>query len=482
MITRINCIAPEADIQALRGKKMNVTQKNTPPHWITYSDNGRVKIKLTPTDEEWKNKLALTKFKTIAPKITNLKAIMLSDPLLSGLIRLNEFAQRLEFAKRPPWDNSGTITLSDDDVMKLRVYLAETYDVEFSKDNLYTVITAIASEEKYHPIKQMIESSPWDGTPRAERIFIDYMGAEDNAYTKAVAKTWLTGAVRRIYQPGCKFELVPVLQGKQGRGKSTLAGKLGGDWFTDQLSDMRGKDSKDFMKGVWILELSELSAMRRTEIEEVKSFISATVDRFRPAYGRLTQDYPRTAVFIATTNDNGYLKDLTGSRRFAPILIDEAERTKDVFNIDPVTIQQIWAEAYQWNKKHHSVHLSREIETIADDYREQAQDENPMRAMIMEYLNVKLPINWEEFSSMRRRDYISSVMNNIKSNNGQIIRDRITTREVLIELFNREPYDELRGDTEARKIALILNNLDGWKATKYKIRGIQSKGYKRVDE
>lgn len=482
MITRVNCIPPETDMQALRGKKMNMTQKKTPPHWITYSDNGRVKIKLTPADEDWKNKLTLTKFKTIAPKITNLKAIMLSDPLLSGLIRLNEFAQRLEFAKCPPWDNNGTNTLSDDDVMKLRVYLAETYDVEFSRDNIYTVITAIASDDKYHPIKRMIESSQWDGIPRAERIFIDYLGAEDNPYTRAVAKTWLTGSVRRIYQPGCKFELVPVLQGKQGRGKSTLAGKLGGDWFTDQLSDMRGKDSKDFMKGVWILELSELSAMRRTEIEEVKSFISATVDRFRPAYGRLTQEYPRTAVFIATTNDNGYLKDLTGSRRFAPIIIDEAVRTKDVFNIDQGTIQQIWAEAYQWHKKHYPVHLSREVELIADDYREQAQDENPMRAMIMEYLNIKLPQNWQEYSTMRRRDYISNIMNNTQIDNGLILRDRITTREVLTELFDRGPFDELRGDSEARKIAMILNNIDGWKAAKFKHKGIQTKGYKRVDE
>ena len=461
---------------------MKVSKADKASYWITQKENGRVTIRLAPADEEWKSKLALTRSKSIAPKLNNLMVIMLNDPLLSGLIRLNEFAQRLEFAKGPPWDNGGLSGVNDDDVMKLRVYLAEVYDVEFSKDNLYNMIVKIASDEKYHPIKQMIEGVKWDGTPRAEQIFIDYMGAEDNAYTRAVAKTWLTGAVRRIYQPGCKFELVPVLQGKQGRGKSTLAKALGGEWFTDGLKDMKSKDARDFLRGAWIIELSELSAMRKTEIEEIKQFISTTVDRYRPAYGRLTLEFPRTAVFIATTNDNGYLKDLTGSRRFAPILIDEANRSKDVFNIDPATIQQVWAEAYVWHKKHQRLYLSKEIEKIADEYREQAQDESPMKAMILEYLNVKLPTNWDEYSTMRRRDYIANVMGNSQTNGGQILRDRITTREVLSELFKRDYNDELRGDGEVKKIAMILNNLDGWKQARFYDRGIQVKGYMRIDE
>ena len=449
--------------------------------WVTRMPNGRFKITLQPSNG-WKDNLILTKTKAIAPKINNLMAIMVNDPRLSGLLSLNEFAQRIELTTSPPWENGKSSILTDDDVLKLRVWLSEAYDVEFSKDNLYAAIIAIASNNRYHPVKQMIERVKWDGVPRAETLFIDYLGSEDNAYTRAVAKTWLTGAVKRIYHSACKFELVPVLQGKQGRGKSTLACKLGGEWFTDQLSDMRSKDAKDFMRGAWIIELSELSAMKKTEIEEVKSFISATVDRYRPAYGRLTTEYPRTAVFMATTNDNGYLKDLTGSRRFAPIVIDEIERKKDVFNIDEDTIQQIWAEAYTWYKKRQPVYLTKEIEKMADNYREQAQDESPMKDLIVDYLNVRLPANWGDYSDMIRRDYVSNVMSNAKANNGAIVRDRVTTREVLNELFKRNPQDELRGDSEARKIALILNNLDGWKATKFRVDGIQVKGYKRVDD
>ncbi|MBS3973125.1 MAG: virulence protein [Erysipelotrichia bacterium] len=461
---------------------MNKVPRNETREWITSLENGRVKIKLYPLNE-WKTKLTLTRAKTIAPKITNLMAIMLNDPLLKDLMTFNEFAQRIEFTKAPPWDNGGSVALNDDDVMKLRIYIAEKYDdVEFSKDNLFSVIVKLSSDAKYHPIKNMIESVKWDGIPRAEKLFSDYMGAADNTYTRAVARTWLTGAIKRIYHPGCKFELVPVLQGKQGRGKSTLAKALGGEWFTDGLKDMKSKDARDFLRGAWIIELSELSAMRKTEIEEIKQFISTTVDRFRPAYGRLTQEFPRTAVFMATTNDNGYLKDLTGSRRFAPIVIDEQERKKDVFNISADVIQQIWSEALTWYKMNQPVYLSKEIETMADGYREQAQDENPMKVLIEEYLNIKLPKNWNEFSVMRKRDYISNVMNNSVDNKGEILRETITTREVLTELFNRDPQDELRGDNEARKIALVLNNIDGWKQTAFRMNGTIMKGYKKVDK
>lgn len=450
-------------------------------NWVVPKANGGFSIKLYPPSNEWKNTLTLTKTRSIASKLTNLMVILTNDPRLSGLLSLNEFAQRIELSKSPPWDNGGSNVLTDDDMMKLRVYLAESYDVEFSRDNLYTAVTAIASSNKYHPIKQMIESVKWDGFSRAETIFIDYLGAEDNQYTRAVAKTWLTGAVKRIYQPACKFELVPVLQGKQGRGKSTLAKVLGGEWFTDGLKDMQSKDARDFLRGAWIIELSELSAMRKTEIEEIKAFISTTVDRYRPAYARLTQEFPRTAVFIATTNDNGYLKDLTGSRRFAPIVIDESMRSSDVFNVENESIQQIWAEAYDWYKKNQPVYLSKEIEKMADVYREQAQDESPMKDTIIQYLNVKLPSNWDEYSTMKRREYIADVMGNARADIGGVLRDKVTAREILIELFNRNPQDELRGDGEAKKIAMILNNLDGWKATTFRTKGQVMKGYKRVD-
>lgn len=448
--------------------------------WVTRMPNGRYTFHLYPSNE-WKTKLALTKTKAIAPRLNNLIAIMVNDPRLSGLLSFNEFAQRIDLTKSPPWENGGASVLTDDDVLKLRAWLSDVYDVEFSKDNLYNAAVVVASDNRCHPVKQMIERVKWDGVPRAETLFIDYLGSEDNAYTRAVAKTWLTGAIKRIYEPGSKFELVPVLQGRQGRGKSTLACKLGGQWFTDQLDGMKGKDNKDFMKGAWIVELSELSAMKKTEIEDVKSFISATTDRYRPAFGRLTQEFPRTGIFMATTNSNSYLKDLTGSRRFAPIVIDEIERKKDVFNIDEHAIQQIWAEAYTWYTKKQPVYLSNEIEKMAEKYRQQAEDENPMKDLIVDYLNVRLPANWGDYSDMMRRDYVSNVMGNAKANNGAIVRDRVTTREVLNELFKRNPQDELRGDSEARKIALVLNNLDGWKQTRFYENGIRIRGYERVN-
>ncbi len=332
----------------------------------------------------------------------------------------------------------------------------------------------------YHPVKSMIESVKWDGTPRAETIFTDYLGADDNEYVRAVAKKWLTGAVARIYEPGIKFEIVPMLVGKQGRGKSTLAAKLGGEHFNDDLKDMKSKDSKDFLQGSWIIELGELAAMKRTEVEEVKSFISAKMDRYRPSYGRITLDHPRTCVFMGTTNDLQFLKDVSGNRRFYPIPIDEHERTADVFSLEAETVQQIWAESlinYQDDEK---IYMPERLERIANEYRGNATETNPMQDDIYRYLDFLLPEEWEIQSLDYKRSYIDRKLNNCDyESEGKVQRKKVTTREILTELFCRDPKEELRGQSEAKKVGLIMNNHDEWKYTSYYVGERKVKGYVR---
>ena len=416
-------------------------------------------------------------FKTIP----NLKAILINDPALKDLFMYNEFSGEIEKGAVAPWDRYFMKQLSDNDLSKMRVYIAETWGIEYGKDTLLDVLQDVAELSSYHPIKSMIELSPWDGVPRAETIFSDYLGANNDLYMRTVARKWLAGAVARIYNPGVKFEIVPVITGKQGRGKSTLAQKLGGDHFRDDLANLKSKDAKEFLKGSWIIELSELSAMRRTEMDEVKAFLSSTTDRYRPSYGRITVDIPRTCVFIGTSNDSEFLKDVTGNRRFYPIPIGQAPE-KDVFTLDKDTVQQIWAEAYTFYQAGEELFVSKEIEALAENYRSDAESEDPIKTSIYQYLEILLPEDWETYNNERKRLYIQEIMNNDYQHKGTVQRVRVTTREISSELFCVDTGEELRGRSMTKNISNIMNNNPDWNRKQFRIEGMNTKGYERANK
>src|SRR5699024_6955439 len=160
--------------------------------------------------------------------------------------------------------------ITDDFIDDLRVRFDTKYHIKFSETDILSVLNVLARERSYHPIKRFIESKKWDKTPRAESLFIDYLGADDNQYIRDTTRKWLAGAVARVYQPGIKFEIIPILQGVQGSGKSTMASKLGGDYFTDSLQTMgKTKDDYQVLVNNWIVELGELASMNSTETETI---------------------------------------------------------------------------------------------------------------------------------------------------------------------------------------------------------------------
>ncbi len=190
----------------------------------------------------------------------------------------------------------------------------------FSARNYQISVAKVGDDRSYHPIREYLTSLPeWDGRVRAETLLIDYLGAEDNAYTRAVTRKTLCGAVARVQQPGIKFDHILVLNGNQGIGKSTLIAKLGGDWYSDSLSltDMNDKTAAEKLQGYWILEIGELAGMKKADIDKVKAFISRQDDKYRASFGRRVTPRPRQCIFFGTTNSqNGYLRDITGNRRF----------------------------------------------------------------------------------------------------------------------------------------------------------------------
>lgn len=434
------------------------------------------------TETNWITALKRSDNGYLLKTIPNLKAILINDPALKDLFMYNDFSGEIEKGAVAPWDRYFMKQLTDSDLSKMRVYIAETWGMEYGKDTLLDVLQDVAEMSSYHPIKSMIELSPWDGIPRAETIFSDYLGANNDLYMQTVARKWLTGAVARIYSPGVKFEIVPVITGKQGRGKSTLAKKLGGEHFRDDLADMKSKDAKEFLKGSWIIELSELSAMKRTEMDEVKKFLSSTSDRYRPSYGRITIDVPRTCVFIGTTNDSEFLKDVTGSRRFFPIPIEQQEAGKDVFSLDKDTVQQIWAEAYTFYQAGEELFVSKEIEELAENYRSDAESEDPIKTSIYQYLEIPIAEDWETYNNERKRLYIQEIINNDYQHKGTVQRVRVSTREITNELFCTDTGEELRGRSMTKNISNVMNNHPDWNRKQYRINNEKVRGYERIEK
>jgi len=259
-----------------------------------FTDFGQAEI----DDKEWMKKLTINKNGVEATR-DNVVTILENDPLLKGKIALNEFTGRAMVRGAVPWDpQAEERPWRDADDAGLRWYLEKTYGIDH-----VTKITdgwqRVVAKHRYHPVRDYLSSLTWDGTERADTLLIDYLGAEDSEYTRAVTRKALVGAVARVFEPGCKWDYVPALIGPQGIGKSTLIHRLGGQWYSDSMPEIsnKGRDSYEALLGVWIIEISELSATRKADVEAVKHFISKQTDRFRVAYGRHTQDFRASASF-----------------------------------------------------------------------------------------------------------------------------------------------------------------------------------------
>lgn len=428
----------------------------------------------TPEAENWREKLRVTDKGGIAQTIENVVIMLRHDPQLAGCLALNEMDHNIVTRKSLPWRKvTEASQWVDADDAALRFYLERVYGIN-SKDRIFDAVNVVAAENKFHPVRDYLDALVWDGVPRVESLLVDYLGAEDNDYTRAVTRKALVAAVARIYRPGCKFDYMLTIRGSQGLGKSALIGKLGGAWFSDSFTTMQGKDAYEQVQGVWIMEVGELAGMRKAEAETIKLYISKQVDRFRPAYGRRLQEFPRQCIFIGTTNETQFLRDTTGNRRFW--VVDTPNKpARDMWEeLTPEAIGQIWAEAVAIYRKGEKLYLPRELEKVAREVQEAYEEENPRAGIIADYLDRLLPDGWEAMDLYARRSYLEGEAE------GRTKRQTVCILEIWAEALGGNP-DKL--DRYAiKEIRDIMTTLPEWKRSGNKRTTIRPYGRQRYYE
>lgn len=350
-------------------------------------------------DTEWLSELTYTKQGKIEDNRKNCQLIIENEPLLKGKLMFNDFAYRREVHGWLPWRTKEDLqdwTDNDDAGLRSLIETHYKYDPKLIKYN--DGLTNTFKAHSYHPIKNYLNTLKWDGKERIETLLIDYLGADDNKFNRIVIKKWLVAGITRIYKPGTKFDTALIICGKQGTGKSTFLKKLGKQWFADDVGDVKNaKDNAEKLMGFWIVEMAEMAATKRADVEYVKQFISRTQLRYRPAYGHNAITVQVSWIYGGTTNEHYMLKDHTGNRRFWVVDVGISEPSKDVFGNSKNKIHledevdQIWAEAL-YVYKHDSdfkIYLSREEEKLS----EEQQKKHTQVSEIEEILNDKL--DWD---------------------------------------------------------------------------------------
>ncbi len=391
----------------------------------------------------------------VLPKLTNIVKILSNDPSLCDRIALNELMGTPVFTNDLPWETcrdktNGSRWSNNDDLM-LRQFLEGKYKVEVSDARINDSVNLVAYEGRFHPVKDYLNSLEWDGEPRLETMLHRHVGTPRTPYTDAVSRKVMCAAVARVFKPGCKFDYVLILEGSQGRGKSTFIKTLAGDWFGDNVSSFKGKEAIESMMGQWVIELGELQAFGKAEIENIKAFISRREDRGRLAYDRRPGVYPRQTIFIGTTNSDDYLKDDTGNRRFWPVACE-----KERIDIEAVKAErdQLWAEAVALWKSGETLYFdSQETELLATQAQKERYAKDERAAEIERWLGLPIPKNyWDMSLSIHDGDLFDGIET--------MERDRTCVAEVWTECLGGNLKDLNRN--QSVQIGRILRQIDGW--------------------
>ena len=419
------------------------------------------------SDEDWQNALELDKTGKVKNTLQNLTLILMNDPLLKPLV-FNQLLDGMEIKGEVPWRHPSEFWRDADDA-QLISYVDSHYGT-FSARNYDIAVAKVTDDRSYHPIREFIENLPeWDKVPRVDTLLIDYLGADDNEYVRAVTRKTLCAAIKRVLYPGCKFDSMLVLNGPQGVGKSTLIAKLAGEWFSDSLnlSDTKDKTAAEKLQGYWILEIGELAGLKKAEVETLRSFLSRQNDIYRAAFGKRATPHLRQCVFFGTTNaESGYLRDTTGNRRFWPVKTP-GTGIKHSWDLTPELICQIWAETLVYVKQGEKLYLSAELEALSKAEQREAMESDEREGLVRLYLDTLLPEDWDGMDIFERRNFLTGSDFGDTKKPGTVKRTQVSNMEIWCECFGKERANIRR--TDSNELTAIMARL-GWKRLDSKAR------------
>lgn len=438
---------------------------------------------------EWLTELEVDQNGFIKPTLTNLTMIVQNDPRLTGQVEYNEFINETVTRKdfKPKHETMIHIPVKDKKLGDLwqehhdnniRVLIEAPrgkgkngYGMKVTDRDLADAVDLAARKCAFHPIRHMFENLKWDGKKRLDTLFVDYLGCKDNAYTRAVSKLTILGAVARTFEPGHKFDHMTIVEGLQGLGKSTFFNVLGMGWFAEMEGDFEDrKKAVETMQGALIVEVAELSQFNRTEVQQIKQFVSATEDKTRLSYAKRAVVYPRQCILVGTTNEGAYLRDTTGNRRFWPIKAETA-----MINIVKLKreVEQIWAEAVAVYREMRvaqphgtlPLYLSGEAERAeavrVQESRRIETSEDSYVGLIERWLNT--PVTKE--SLLNGSDKTADAFDDLDSDDllgedDKVLRDSVCLMEIHVEMLNgsRESY----GRSNQLQLARAMARVEGW--------------------
>lgn len=424
------------------------------------------------SDKDWLLDLETKKEGGFKDTIGNFELILTHDPRFNH-IAWNSHASQLEVQDPSllPWDQVKP-GWTDNDEARLKTEIARTYSGLYAPTKMNDALLSTASARAFHPVRDYFENLlPWDGVERLDTLLVDTLGADDTDYVRAVTRKTFVAAHRRTFQPGCKFDHVLTLVGPQGVGKSTIFARMAGQWFSDSLTitDMKDKTGAEKLLGNLIVELSELAGMRKAEAEPVKGFISRTEDKFRPAYGRVVQTFPRQCIIVGSTNaDEGFLRDTTGNRRWWPVQVTGQGWLGKPHDLDQHTIDQLWAEARHRDLAGEDLFLTGEVLEAAEHIQAESVEADDRIGIVQEYLDKVLPPNWDALPLGARRIWLEdgTLPDNLREvgmwdHTKQ--RETVSKIEIWSECFGRDP-DAMR-KIDSHEITAIMQQIDGWEDT-----------------
>lgn len=410
--------------------------------------------------EAWSTKLTFDKSGAIQNTLQNLILILENDENLKGIV-FNQLLDGMEIKGGLPWVHPSKFWRDADDAQLVR-FIETNYGV-FSKRNYDVAVTSVVDNRSYHPIREFIKSLPaWDGVERVETLLIDYLGSEDNRYVRAVTRKTLCAAISRVLRPGCKFDSMLVLNGPQGVGKSTLISRLAGEWFSDSLhlSDTKDKTAAEKLQGYWILEIGELAGLKKAEVETLRGFLTRQNDIYRASFGKRATPHLRQCIFFGTTNaEKGYLRDITGNRRFWPVKTPGSE-TRNSWQLTREEILQIWAEAHRYVENGETLFLEPDMEDLAKAEQREAMESDEREGLVREYLEALLPEDWSEMDLPERRNFLNGTEFGSPLKQGVFKRESVSNIEIWCECFGKDRANLTR--LESANISAIMARIGGW--------------------